>query len=85
MICWHIQSKLENREIISLEDVQMILQNKFSLQQLNKIEIIVMKNLDGDLYSMSYLDCLEFIYFDNCLWHPDFNVLLSLGKSVLLR
>ena len=53
--------------------------------QIDKLEIEVVQHLNGNLYQLTYLDCLEYVFFDNCLWHKNFKFLINIGKSILIK
>lgn len=85
IMCWYVLGKTSGEDELTLEEVHEILNREWSVESLKALEIRVVQLLESSLYSVSYADCLEFIFYDNCLWHPKFYPLISLAQSVLLR
>ena len=81
----HIYGKISNKDEITLEEVHQILDETYSIEDLMNCEIQIVKQLDCNIFCLSYIDCLEFIFYDNGLWHKSFYPLISLSQSVLLR
>lgn len=84
-MCWYLLAKTTGQDELTLEDVHQILNENRGLKHLEDLEIRLVQLLESNLFGVSYIDCLEFIFFDNCLWHRQFYPLISLSQSVLLR
>jgi hypothetical protein len=84
-MCWYILGKVTGADELTLNEVHEILNQEWSLESLQSLEVGTVRLLESSLYSVSYADCLEFIFYDNCLWHPKFYPIISLAQSVLLR
>lgn len=48
-------------------------------------ELMAVHSLDGDFFALTYLDCLEYVFYENCLWHRSFKFLINVGKSLLSK
>lgn len=70
----------------SIDQIKEILARpNISNQEILLNEMNVLDNLGGNLYSLTHIDCLEFVFFDNCLWHRNFKLLINFGKSILIK
>ena len=75
-----------NNHIMNLTDVSALLYGfEIKNRHINYDEVILVKYLDGDFFSLTHLDCLEHIFFENCLWHREFKFLINVGKSILAK
>ena len=76
-------SEMEN---IDYNDMKALLHDQnLTNDEIDKMEVKIMKYIDSNVFSITYLECLEFVFFDNCLWHRKFKVLIDMGKSILIK
>jgi hypothetical protein len=81
-----ITSKRNDLTPFTLDQIRHILgEQHLTNDEYLKYQIKVMGLIEGKTFALTYLDCLEFVFFENCLWHKNFFLLVSLGKSILMK
>ena len=76
----------EETEPMQYDDIRALLNDQeITDDQIDATEVKIMKYFDSKVFPVTYLDCLEFVFFDNCLWHRKFKALVNIGKSILIK
>lgn len=74
------------RQPLRFRDIEALLPNQTcTLEEINYTELLLEERLGGRLFARTYLDCLELVFADNCLWHRSFKLLIGIGKSILAK
>lgn len=84
-ICWIIYSKINKKQVIDVRDFQSLLKKEWTIDRLLQLEVQIAQILDFEFYSLTYSDCLDFLFFQNNLWKEEYKTLIKISKMILLR